>query len=193
MDCCTLTQRESEYKVAHTGRTDLRHPNLVTTERLIEAFRRGEVVILVDDETRENEGDFVLSAEQATAEKIAFVIRHSGGIVCLAMDNERADALELPPMVANNTSKRGTAFTVSIEAADVPGTGISASDRAHTIRAAGRQQAKGDDFARPGHVFPLRAHDAGVLGRNGHTEAAVDLCRLAQASSSGRDFGSHAR
>lgn len=134
---------------------------------------------MVDDASRENEGDFVLAARHTTTEKLAFIIRYSGGIVCLPMSNERADRLDLPPMVEPNTSSRGTPFTVSIEAADIEGTGISARDRAHTIRRSVEFTANRHTMARPGHVFPLRAHDAGVLGRDGHTEAAVDLCRLA--------------
>lgn len=134
---------------------------------------------MVDDESRENEGDFVIAAEHTTTEKLAFIIRYSGGIVCLPMSNARADQLMLPPMVKHNTSSRGTPFTVSIEAADLESTGISASDRAHTIRASVEPTVDGDTMVRPGHVFPLRAHDNGVLARDGHTEAAVDLCTLA--------------
>lgn len=134
---------------------------------------------MVDDESRENEGDFILAAQHTTTEKLAFIIRYSGGIVCLPMSNARADRLQLPPMVEHNTSSRGTPFTVSVEAADVESTGISARDRAHTIRRSVEPTANGHTMVRPGHVFPLRAHDEGVLGRDGHTEAAVDLCRLA--------------
>lgn len=152
---------------------------LASTPEIIEEIRQGRIVIMVDDESRENEGDFVLAAQHTTAEKLAFVIRYSGGIVCLPMSNARADRLDLPPMVEHNTSSRGTPFTVSIEAVDIEGTGISASDRAHTIRRSVEPTANFQTMARPGHVFPLRAHDAGVLGRDGHTEAAVDLCRLA--------------
>lgn len=134
---------------------------------------------MVDDETRENEGDFVLAAEHTTTEKLAFIIRYSGGIVCLPMSNEKADRLDLPLMVDHNTSNRGTPFTVSVEAADLEGTGISAADRAATVRSSVDPNADATTMVRPGHVFPLRAHDDGVLGRDGHTEAAVDLCRLA--------------
>lgn len=152
---------------------------LASTPEIIEEVRRGRVVIVVDDEARENEGDFVLAAQFATTEKLAFIVRYSGGIVCLAMTNALADKLDLPLMVEHNTSSRGTPFTISIEAADVPGTGISARDRAHTIRRSVEPGADGTTMARPGHVFPLRAHHDGVLGRDGHTEAAVDLCQLA--------------
>lgn len=152
---------------------------IASTPEIIEEIRQGRIVIVVDDESRENEGDFILAAQHTTTGKLAFIIRYSGGIVCLPMSNARADRLDLPPMVEHNTSSRGTPFTVSIEAADLEGTGISASDRAHTIRRSVERDANGDTMVRPGHVFPLRAHDDGVLGRDGHTEAAVDLCRLA--------------
>jgi 3,4-dihydroxy 2-butanone 4-phosphate synthase/GTP cyclohydrolase II len=145
----------------------------------IDALRVGRFVIVVDDEDRENEGDLVLAAQHASAEKLAFIIRHTGGVVCLALSNDIADQLNLPAMVASNTSKRGTSFTVSIEAAKGVDTGISAADRAHTILTAMHPGAKPMDLSRPGHVFPLRAQDGGVLWRTGHTEASVDLCRLA--------------
>ena len=152
---------------------------LATVPELLDELRDGRPIIVVDDEERENEGDMVLAAEFATAERLAFMIRHTGGIVCLSMPDEQADRLDLPPMVAQNTSRRETAFTVSIEASDGITTGISAADRAHTIRLAARDGASASDFSRPGHVFPLRARSGGVLRRAGHTEAAVDLCRLA--------------
>ena len=152
---------------------------LVTTPELLDELRDGRPVIVVDDEDRENEGDLVLAAEFATTERLAFMIRHTGGIVCLSMPDDRADRLALPPMVEQNTSQRETAFTVSIEAAEGITTGISAADRAHTIRLAARDGATAADFSRPGHVFPLRAKSGGVLRRAGHTEAGVDLCRLA--------------
>ena len=144
----------------------------------LEALRTGRVVIVVDDEQRENEGDLVVAAEHMTEEQMIFFIRHTGGVVCLALGNEIADQLELPPMVARNTSKRGTSFTVSIEAAEGISTGISAHDRARTVQAAINPVACPEDLSRPGHVFPLRAQDGGVLVRAGHTEAAVDLCGL---------------
>ncbi|MFA6039305.1 MAG: 3,4-dihydroxy-2-butanone-4-phosphate synthase [Candidatus Peribacteraceae bacterium] len=145
----------------------------------LDRLREGRFLIVVDDENRENEGDVVLAAEHATGEKLAFMIRHTGGVVCLAVDNAIADRLELPPMVARNTSLHGTPFTVSIEAAEGVTTGISAQDRAATVLAAIRPDAAPEDLRRPGHVFPLRAEDGGVLVRAGHTEATVDLCRLA--------------
>ena len=152
---------------------------LASVKELIGELRAGRPVIIVDDENRENEGDIIIAAEHVTAEKIAFTIRHTGGIICLAMDNERADHLNLPPMVQHNTARRSTAFTVSIEANEGITTGISAADRAVTVQTAVRDGATADDLARPGHVFPLRARDGGVLRRAGHTEAAVDLSRLA--------------
>lgn len=145
----------------------------------IDALRARRFIVVVDDAERENEGDLVFAAEYVTTEKMAFIIRHTGGVVCLALDNAIADQLDLPPMVMRNTSRRGTPFTVSIEAASGIETGISASDRAQTVRAAINPVARPEDLTRPGHVFPLRAQDGGVLVRAGHTEASVDLCRLA--------------
>ncbi len=152
---------------------------LTPTEGLLEELRAGRPVIVVDDEDRENEGDLILPAETVTDEQMAFTIRHTGGVICLAMTNETADRLDLPPMVAKNTARRGTAYTVSVEAKEGITTGISAADRATTVRTVARDDIAADDLARPGHVFPLRAKDGGVLRRAGHTEAAVDLCRLA--------------
>ncbi|MER3443883.1 MAG: bifunctional 3,4-dihydroxy-2-butanone-4-phosphate synthase/GTP cyclohydrolase II [Armatimonadota bacterium] len=146
---------------------------------LLEELRAGRPVIVVDDEDRENEGDLVLAAEHATTAWMAFMIRYTGGVVCLAMTEAWADRLELPPMVRDNTAPRGTAFTVSIEAREGVSTGISAADRATTVRLAAQDGATAADFVRPGHIFPLRARDGGVLRRAGHTEASVDLCRLA--------------
>ena len=145
----------------------------------VSALQAGRFVIVVDDAERENEGDLVLAAQHMVEEKMAFMIRHTGGVVCLALSNTIADQLDLPPMVEENTSVFGTPFTVSIEAAERVTTGISARDRAHTVLAAMSTVAKPQDLRRPGHVFPLRAQDGGVLVRAGHTEASVDLCRLA--------------
>jgi 3,4-dihydroxy 2-butanone 4-phosphate synthase/GTP cyclohydrolase II len=153
-------------------------PDFSTISAALDALRAGKFIIVVDDEHRENEGDLVIAAQHITPEKMAFMIRYTGGVVCLALSDEIADVLNLPPMVHHNTSKRGTPYTVSIEAKDVD-TGISAHDRAKTILAAIDPVTAADDLARPGHVFPLRAQDGGVLVRAGHTEAAVDLCRLA--------------
>lgn len=145
---------------------------------VLERLRSGGMVIVVDDKDRENEGDLVIAAEHATQESLAFFIRHTGGVVCLSLSNAIADQLDLPPMVTRNTSARETPFTVSIEAASGVTTGISAGDRAATIQAAISAVAVPEDLSRPGHVFPLRANDGGVLVRAGHTEASVDLCRL---------------
>ena len=152
---------------------------LASIPELLEEVRAGRPVILVDDADRENEGDIIIPAESVAAENIAFTIRYTGGVVCLAMTNELADHLELPPMVEHNTAKRSTAYTISIEAAEGIDTGISARDRATTIRTTVRDGVGAADLVHPGHVFPLRARDGGVLRRAGHTEAAVDLCRLA--------------
>jgi len=152
---------------------------LASVQELVEDLRAGRPVILVDDEDRENEGDLIIAAERVTGDNLAFVIRYTGGVVCLALTDQQADRLDLPPMVTHNTASRGTAFTVSIEAREGVTTGISATDRATTIQAAIRDGVVADDLARPGHVFPLRARPGGVLRRAGHTEAAVDLCVLA--------------
>ena len=141
--------------------------------------KQGKTVIVVDDENRENEGDLVVAAEKVTPEIINFMATHGKGLICLALSNELADRLNLPMMVQTNTSTFETAFTVSIDAADGISTGISAFDRAKTIRDAVREEATPEDFVKPGHVFPLRSRDGGVLVRAGQTEAGVDLARMA--------------
>jgi len=148
-------------------------------EAALEDIRNGKMVILVDDEDRENEGDLVLAAEMATPAAINFMAREGRGLICLSLTEERADHLGLPLMVTENTSSFGTAFTVSIEAKTGVTTGISAADRAHTIRVAVADEAQASDLARPGHVFPLRAKKGGVLVRSGQTEGSVDLAWLA--------------
>jgi 3,4-dihydroxy 2-butanone 4-phosphate synthase/GTP cyclohydrolase II len=145
----------------------------------IEEIRRGRIIIVVDDEDRENEGDFTIAAEKVTPELINFMAKHGRGLICLAMTAERLDDLHIPLMVGENTSKYGTAFTVSIEARHGVTTGISAADRATTILTAVNLKTTASDLVRPGHVFPLRARDGGVLARAGQTEASVDLARLA--------------
>jgi len=145
----------------------------------IEDIRRGKMLILVDDEDRENEGDFCFAAEHVTPEKINFMAKLGRGLVCLSMTDERLRKLDFPLMVAKNTSRFETAFTVSIDAGSGITTGISAYDRAHTIRLAVDDHAKPEDFVRPGHIFPLRAKPGGVLVRTGQTEGSVDLARLA--------------
>ncbi|GAA4892252.1 bifunctional 3,4-dihydroxy-2-butanone-4-phosphate synthase/GTP cyclohydrolase II [Ferrimonas pelagia] len=148
-------------------------------EEIIEDIRQGKMVILMDDEDRENEGDLIMAAEAVTPEAINFMAKFGRGLICLPMSAERCDALGLHQMVSNNTEQYGTAFTVSIEAAEGVTTGISAGDRARTIQAAAAEGAGPQDLVQPGHIFPLRAMDGGVLNRAGHTEASVDLARLA--------------
>ena len=165
----------------------------------IEAFKQGNGVLVLDDENRENEGDLIFPAETITTEQMAKLIRYGSGIVCLCITDERCKQLDLPPMVQDNTSVNKTAFTISIEAAEGVSTGVSAADRVTTIKAAVADGAKPSDLHRPGHVFPLRAAANGVLERNGHTEAAVDLARLAGQKEAGviceitNDDGSMAR
>lgn len=148
-------------------------------ERAIDALRNGRGVMVLDDENRENEGDMIFAAETMTVEQMALTIRHGSGIVCLCLTEERRQQLELPMMVENNSSQFQTAFTVTIEAAEGVTTGVSAADRITTIRAAAADNAKPSDLNRPGHVFPLRAQNGGVLSRRGHTEATIDLVSLA--------------
>jgi len=150
-----------------------------TIVEAIEDFRQGRMVVVVDDEDRENEGDLTIAAEYATPEAITFMAVQGRGLICLAMSNEKCDQLGLPLMSARNTSNFGTAFTESIDAREGVSTGISSADRSHTIRLCMKTETKPEDLARPGHVFPLRARDGGVLVRAGQTEAAVDLARLA--------------
>ncbi|MCI0695596.1 bifunctional 3,4-dihydroxy-2-butanone-4-phosphate synthase/GTP cyclohydrolase II [candidate division KSB1 bacterium] len=151
-----------------------------TIEETIADFRDGKLLIVVDDEDRENEGDFCLAAEKATPEKINFMAKHGRGLICVAMPLERLEALDLHPMVPDNTARLGTSFTVSVDAKRNTTTGISAHDRAETILQLISLNTKPSDLARPGHIFPLRAQPGGVLTRSGHTEAVVDLARLAR-------------
>jgi len=153
--------------------------SLATTEELIEELRAGRMIILADDEDRENEGDLIMAAEWVTPEAINFMATHGRGLICLAMTQEQTDQLELPLMVANTNSKFKTNFTISIEAAEGVTTGISAYDRAHTIRTAIQDDVKPADIHTPGHVFPLVGRDGGLLVRAGHTEAGIDLARMA--------------
>ena len=157
---------------------DLYMPHL-TIEQAIENIKNGKMVILVDDEDRENEGDLTMAAQAVTPEAINFMARYGRGLICLSLDSTIADQLDLPMMVDNNTSQYGTGFTVSIEAKKGVTTGISAADRATTILTAVADDTTPDDIARPGHIFPLRARDGGVMVRIGQTEGSVDLARLA--------------
>jgi len=152
---------------------------MATIEEVLEHLGEGGMVILVDDERRENEGDFIMAAEKVTPEAVNFMARHGRGIICVSMTEKRADELHLAPMVGSNTSRHGTSFTVSVDLKAGTSTGISAHDRATTIRALCDPRTMPDDLARPGHVFPLRAKEGGVLRRAGHTEASMDLARLA--------------
>lgn len=148
---------------------------------ILEDLRAGKMIVLVDDESRENEGDLVCAAESITADDVNFMLREGRGMMCVSLTGEACDRLDLPPQSAVNTTHRGTAFTVSVDAQQRHGitTGVSAADRAATIRLLGANDATGGDFVRPGHVQPLRARDGGVLVRAGQTEGSIDLCRLA--------------
>ncbi|WBH15467.1 3,4-dihydroxy-2-butanone-4-phosphate synthase [Sphingomonas radiodurans] len=163
----------------------LRHAFLSSPEEIIDEAKNGRMFILVDDEDRENEGDLVIPAQMATPEKINFMARHGRGLICLAMTKSRIDALGLDLMSRHNGTRHETAFTVSIEARDGVTTGISAADRARTIAVAIDSSKSRDEIVTPGHVFPLVARDGGVLVRAGHTEAAVDVSRLAGLNPSG--------
>ncbi|HEV2229201.1 MAG TPA: 3,4-dihydroxy-2-butanone-4-phosphate synthase [Steroidobacteraceae bacterium] len=146
---------------------------------LLAELRAGRMVVVMDDEDRENEGDLIMAAEYATPEAVAFMIRHTSGIICVPIEERRLTALELPQMVPANSESHRTAFTVSVDLAHGTTTGVSSADRAATIRALADSRSTAADFVRPGHIFPLRPRAGGVLVRAGHTEAAVDLCRLA--------------
>ncbi len=150
-----------------------------TIGEAIEDIKAGKFVIVVDDEDRENEGDLVMAAEKITPETINFMAKHARGLICLPITAERLDELDIPLMVSSNTSPFCTAFTVSVEAKQRVTTGISAHDRTETIKAMINPEPRPEDIARPGHIFPLRARDGGVLVRAGHTETVVDLARLA--------------
>jgi 3,4-dihydroxy 2-butanone 4-phosphate synthase/GTP cyclohydrolase II len=152
---------------------------LNSVEEIIEDLRLGRMVVVMDDEDRENEGDLIMAAELATPEAVAFMIRHASGIICVPMDEARLAQLDLPQMVTSNSESQRTAFTVSVDLRAGTTTGVSSKDRAATIRALADPASTAQDFARPGHLFPLRSRRGGVLVRTGHTEAAVDLCRLA--------------
>jgi 3,4-dihydroxy 2-butanone 4-phosphate synthase/GTP cyclohydrolase II len=166
---------------------------------ILAELRAGRMVVIMDDEDRENEGDLIMAAEHATPEAVAFMIRHTSGIICVPMEEEQLTRLDLPQMVPVNSESHRTAFTVSVDLRAGTTTGVSSGDRAATIRALADGSSNAADFARPGHIFPLRARRGGVLVRAGHTEAAVDLCRLAGLKPAGvlcevmKDDGSMAR
>ncbi|HEY0792878.1 MAG TPA: bifunctional 3,4-dihydroxy-2-butanone-4-phosphate synthase/GTP cyclohydrolase II [Chthoniobacterales bacterium] len=175
------------------------NPEFDPIERVLEDLRQGKLVIVTDDAERENEGDLILAGEKATAPLISFMIRYTSGVICVPMAGEDLDRLELPLMTVRNTESMRTAYTVSVDASEGIATGISAADRARTIRLLADPATRSEDLVRPGHVFPLRYRPGGVLQRAGHTEAAVDLARLAGFSSVGvlaeivNDDGSMAR
>lgn len=173
-------QSEAVKNVVHNtfSLTEFGDP-IARVENAIAALKAGQGVLVLDDEDRENEGDVIWAAENITVAQMAITIRYGSGIVCLCMPKAYCDRLELPMMVPHNTSKNNTAFTISIEAAQGVTTGVSAADRVTTIKAAVADNAKPTDLNHPGHIFPLVAQDNGVLARRGHTEASVDLVKLA--------------
>lgn len=152
---------------------------LTPMPEVLQHLRAGRVVLVADDASRENEVDAIVSAELATPATIGWMVRHTSGLLCAPLTAARADALELPPLVAHNQDPRGTAYTVTVDARDVATTGISATDRARTVNVLADPAAGPTDLIRPGHVLPLRAHPLGTLGRGGHTEATVDLLSIA--------------
>jgi 3,4-dihydroxy 2-butanone 4-phosphate synthase/GTP cyclohydrolase II len=158
---------------------------LDSIEQAIADMAAGKAIVVVDDEDRENEGDLIFAAQRATPELVGFMIRHTSGVICVAMTGTELDHLALPPMTMVNEDRKGTAYAVSVDARDGISTGISAADRAHTIRVLADSATEPNEVTRPGHVFPLRAAEGGVLRRPGHTEAAVDLARLAQLTPAG--------
>jgi 3,4-dihydroxy 2-butanone 4-phosphate synthase len=147
-------------------------------EDALEAFSRGEFLVVMDDENRENEGDLIIAAETCTTEQMAWMIKHTSGYICISMPGDRLQELEIPMMVPENQDRHKTAYTVTVDYKHGTTTGISAHDRALTARSLASPTSRSSDFTRPGHMVPLRARDGGVLTRKGHTESAVDLCRL---------------
>ncbi len=191
-DCQTIAE-----SIAETDKESM--ANFSDIPDILDELRQGRMIVLVDDEDRENEGDLVMAAEKVTPEAINFMARYGRGLICLPMTEERCDRLGLHAQTLDNTTKFGTAFTVSIDAREGVTTGISAADRAHTVRVAVADETRAADLARPGHVFPLRAREGGVLVRAGQTEGAVDLMRLAGMKPAGviceiiKDDGTMAR
>src|SRR4030081_659168 len=154
-------------------------------EAVVAAFAKGEIIVVTDDDDRENEGDLFVAASLCTSEKMAFIIRNTSGIVCAPLSGDEARRLRLDPMVTSNDAPLGTAFTITVDVRHGLTTGISAEERTNTVRALANGNSGAADFVRPGHVFPLVAKDGGVLMRSGHTEACIDLCRLAGLPSVG--------
>jgi len=176
----TLKVHQNGYeKKIKTSEEEVVEQRIAKVRQAIQDFKDGKFLIVADSETRENEGDLIISAEKITAANVAFMVNQTSGIICVGCTGSRLEELKLPQMVENNTESHKTAFTVSIDYKYGTTTGISASDRATTFRALTDSKTKPEDFARPGHVFPLRAREGGVLVRPGHTEASVDLARLA--------------
>jgi len=182
----TTNETIDTQKRAKTLNNDTKENNISLTkaeiklmEQAIQDIKDGKFIVVVDDESRENEGDLILAAEKATTEKIAFMVNETSGVICIPCTDSRLKELQFPQMVEVNTENHQTAFTVTVDYKIGTTTGISASDRAATFRAIADPKTKASDFARPGHVFPLRAKSGGVLERPGHTETAVDLCRYA--------------
>jgi 3,4-dihydroxy 2-butanone 4-phosphate synthase/GTP cyclohydrolase II len=173
----SLPPRPAEGEVRTTG--ELQTPGMSGVDELAAELAAGRLIIILDDEDRENEGDLIMAAEHATPEAVAFMIRHTSGIICVPMEEDRLARLDLPQMVPANSESYRTAFTVSVDYRFGTTTGVSSADRAATIRALANPGSTAADFARPGHIFPLRPRRGGVLVRAGHTEAAVDLCNLA--------------
>lgn len=195
----TMNQKSEQAGINNTFSLSEFGSAIERVEKAINALKAGQGILVLDDEDRENEGDIIWAAESITPQQMALTIRYGSGIVCLCLSKERCKELELPMMVSHNTSKNGTAFTISIEAAKGVSTGVSAADRVTTIRAAVADNAKPTDLSHPGHIFPLVANDGGVLTRRGHTEASVDLVKLAGLKPAGvlcelmNDDGSMAR
>lgn len=154
-------------------------PEFATVPEVIQAFKNGEFVVVMDDDNRENEGDLIIAAQLTTQEKMAFLVRHSSGYVCAPLSTERADALGLNPMIKDQTDRHGTAYTVTCDYSDGTTTGISAHDRALTVRQLANPALKSSDFIKPGHILPLRAVPGLLKKRRGHTEASLQLCELA--------------
>src|SRR5437868_6668945 len=157
-------------------------PPFTSVDDAIAEIARGRMVVVVDDEDRENEGDLTMAADSVTADDVAFIRKYASGVICVPMTSDRLEQLDIPQMVERNEARLGTAFTVSVDAREGITTGISAADRARTIRVLADPETKAHDVVKPGHIFPLQARDGGVLVRAGQTEAAVDLCRLAGLS-----------
>lgn len=182
--CFSASATSGAFLIALFGLTDPtksgRRMRLSSIQEAVATIRSGEMVIVTDNESRENEGDIVLAAQFATPEKIAFITRHCTGIICAPMPGVVADRLELPLMVEKNSEALRTAFTVTVDVLQGTTTGVSAHDRAATLRALADPSTRSEDLAKPGHIFPLRARSGGVLERAGHTEASVDLCKLAE-------------